>query len=211
MSKFQYILSIPVRHPFIFGVSVTAIKTGTVDVFVQKYIEKAEKLDVRRTTIFTTFGVLYLGAWQYLLFVKIMPKLVPGAATFAAKSLGDKMKDLPGLKGLLIQNFVENGINNPLLYFPIFYTLKEYIEGGKLENGIQKYKDNMYKDVMDIWSLWVPAQFINFAFSPMWFRVPFVACVSALWTGYVSYTRGKPSDTASKELDENIMKTTNTS
>jgi hypothetical protein len=57
---------------------------------------------------------------------------------------------------------------------------------------MRKYRLNLYDDIRAIWSVWVPAQFINFAFSPMWFRVPFVACVSAFWTAYVSYTRGKP-------------------
>lgn len=43
---------------------------------------------------------------------------------------------------------------------------------------------------MAIWMLWVPAQIINFAFSPMWMRVPFVACVSVLWTSILSIRRG---------------------
>jgi len=171
-------------------VSLTTFKTGGVDLIVQKYVEKAEEIDWRRNFVFCAFGVSYLGAWQYLLFVKMIPKIVPGAASFAAKSIRDKLKDPVGLRGLVIQNFIENGINNPLLYFPIFYTLKEYIEGGKLENGIRKYRAHMWEDLSAIWSVWVPAQFINFAFSPMWFRVPFVACVSAGWTAYVSFVRG---------------------
>lgn len=184
------ILSFPKRRPFIFGVSLTAFKTGAVDVLVQKYVEKKETIDTRRTFIFTTFGLTYLGAWQYLLFVKIMPRLVPGAATFATKSLREKLQDKQGLRGLLIQNFVENGINNPLLFFPIFYTLKEYMEGGPLQDGLTKYRLHWKEDLRNIWTLWIPAQFFNFAFSPMWFRVPFVACVSAFWTAFVSFKRG---------------------
>jgi len=57
-------------------------------------------------------------------------------------------------------------------------------------NGLRKYAANAHEDVPAILSLWVPAQFINFGFSPMWFRVPFVSLVSAVWTGYVSMTRG---------------------
>ena len=189
---FASLKAIPTKYPFIFGVTLTAIKTGGVDLFVQKHVEKAETIDWRRTGLFLTFGVTYLGAWQYALFVKLMPRLIPGAASFAAKSIPDKLRDPVGLRGLFVQNFVENGINNPLLYFPIFYTLKEFIEGGQLENGIKKYRAHMWDDLKAIWSVWVPAQFINFAFSPMWFRVPFVACVSAGWTAYVSFTRGSP-------------------
>lgn len=121
---FARLLSFPRRHAFVFGVGLTAVKTGTVDLLVQKYVEKKAVVDWRRSLVFVTFGMSYLGAWQYLLFVKIMPSLVPGAASFAAKSLADKLRDPAGLRGVLLQNFVENGINNPLLYFPIFYTIK---------------------------------------------------------------------------------------
>jgi hypothetical protein len=178
------------RHPFIFGVGLTAAKTAGVDVAVQSLAEKKSAIDWRRTSIFLTFGVVYLGAWQYCLFVKIMPRLVPGAAAFAAKSVRDKLQDGHGLRGLLLQTVVENGINNPLLYFPIFYTIKEYLEHGRPQDGLHKYRLHWREDLVAIWAVWVPAQLINFAFSPMWFRVPFVACVSAGWTAYVSFTRG---------------------
>jgi protein Mpv17 len=97
------------------------------------------------------------------------------------------------LKGVLIQNFVENGINNPVLYFPIFYTIQEFLVNGsegKVSNGLRKYVQNAKEDIPAIWSVWIPAQLVNFGLSPLWFRVPFVALVSAFWTGYVSWTRG---------------------
>jgi len=169
---------------------VTTVKTGAADLFVQKYVEKKQVVDWRRNLVFLTFGVTYMGAWQYLLFVKVMPRLVPGAEAFAAKSIREKLKDSAGLRGLVVQNFVENGINNPLLYFPIFYTIKELLEGGDLRNGLKKYHAHFWEDLTAIWSVWVPAQFINFAFSPLWFRVPFVAMVSAGWTAFVSFKRG---------------------
>ena len=187
------IRSFPLRHPFAFAIGVTTVKTGAADLFVQTYVEKRRRLediDWRRNLVFLSFGVTYMGAWQYLLFVKIMPRLVPGAEAFAAKSIRDKLSDAQGLRGLVIQNFVENGINNPLLYFPIFYTIKEFLEGGDLRNGVKKYRAHFWEDLTAIWSVWVPAQFINFAFSPLWFRVPFVAMVSAGWTAFVSFKRG---------------------
>ena len=119
-----------------------------------------------------------------------MPRLVPAAEAFALSPIRDKLRNVAGLKGLFIQNFVENGINNPLLYFPIFYSIQELLAGGNVVDGLKKYQKNAWEDVTAIWAVWVPAQFINFAFSPLWFRVPFVACVSAGWTAYVSFTRG---------------------
>jgi len=36
----------------------------------------------------------------------------------------------------------------------------------------------------------VPVQLVNFAFSPLWLRVPLTACVSFLWTCQLSIMRG---------------------
>ena len=62
-------------------------------------------------------------------------------------------------------------------------------------------RSNFREDVPAILAVWVPAQFVNFGFSPLWFRVPFVATVSAFWTGYVSLTRGAGGYTSEGDLD----------
>ncbi len=201
-AAFRSVRRFPVAHPFVFGTGLAGVKNGACDVLVQKAVEGADDVDWRRTTVFTAFGALFSGAWQYVLFVRIMPRLCPNAAAFAAKPWREKIRDVPGLKQLAVQNFVENGINNPVLYFPIFYTVKEFVEGGKLRDGVRKYKAHFKEDVIAIWKVWIPAQFFNFAFSPMWLRVPFVAFVSAFWTGYVSMTRGKREELESLSDEE---------
>ena len=55
----------PSRHPFVFGVGLTALKTGGADLFVQNYVERCETPDLRRTAVFLTFGVFYLGTVRY--------------------------------------------------------------------------------------------------------------------------------------------------
>uniref|UniRef100_A0A7R9UFH0 Uncharacterized protein n=1 Tax=Pinguiococcus pyrenoidosus TaxID=172671 RepID=A0A7R9UFH0_9STRA len=190
----------PVQQPFIFGTLYSAFKGGAVDFVVQTTHEGValKDWDTRRTALFTLFNACFAGAWQYLLFVKIMGRLCPGAAAFAAKPLAEKLRDPVGIRNVLFQNAIENGINNPLLYFPIFYSFKASLEGAEnpVRTGLQMYVANAHEDIPAIWSVWVPAQLINFGFSPMWFRVPFVATVSAMWTAYVSVTRGKaPIDT----------------
>ena len=189
------VFSLPKRHPFLFGVSITGIKTAAMDVLVQtveKRDDKFKQYDLKRTFTFGVFGLLFNGAWQYALFVKMMPLVTPHAFTFAAKPIREKIRDIPGIKAVLLQNFVENGINNPILYFPCFYATSAYVDGidNYVQYGIERYKLNWKEDLRNIWSVWVPAQTINFAFSPAWFRVPFVAIVSCLWTGIVSITRG---------------------
>ena len=43
------LLSFPKRHPVIFGSVFAGVKTGAADVLAQKFIEKKEKLDLRRS------------------------------------------------------------------------------------------------------------------------------------------------------------------
>jgi protein Mpv17 len=197
------LFALPKRYPFAFGVCAATIKTGTVDLLIQRYVEQRKEIDWKRTQAFTVFGCVFLGAWQYTLFVRIMPTICPNAEAFAAKPLREKLKDARGLKDLALQNFVENGINNPLLFFPCFYTVQEFLtkgfERGSVRYALSKYRANCYEDVPAIWALWVPAQFINFAFSPMWLRVPFVVAVSCVWTSYVSLTRGSTQDRQTAE------------
>jgi len=41
-----------------------------------------------------------------------------------------------------------------------------------------------------LWKIWVPSTFLNFAFMPMWARVPWVAGTSLVWTIILSTMRG---------------------
>jgi hypothetical protein len=188
------LLSFPRRRPFLFGVTVATFKAGAVDYCVQTFVEKREETDWRRVSVFTAFGFVFTGCWQYLLFVKVMPKICPNTVAFVEKPFREKLRDTKGLKELAIQNFAENGINNPFLFFPIFYTIQEFLykgwTEGRVMKGLKKYASNAHEDVPAIWALWIPAQFINFAFSPLWFRVPYIAAVSTAWTAFVSITRG---------------------
>lgn len=127
MAFARSLFRIPKAYPFAFGAIFSAVKTGGADVLVQK-VEGAGDVDWRRVSIFSTFGLLFCGFWQYALFTKFMPRLCPNAVSFAAKSWRAKLADRQGLKELGIQVFLENGINNPLLYFPVFYSVKIGLE-----------------------------------------------------------------------------------
>ena len=129
-AAFQALRTFPKAQPFLFGAGFSCFKNGLADVVVQTQVEGAglDDVDWRRVSIFSTFGLVFAGFWQYTLFAKIMPKLCPNAVSFAAKPLRAKLADKQGLKQLAIQIGLENGVNNPILYFPVFYALKNSIE-----------------------------------------------------------------------------------
>jgi predicted amino acid-binding ACT domain protein len=184
--------AIPIEHPFAFGFFISGFKTSFSDLLVQKVVERKEKVDWKRNAAFATFGFLYLGAVQYGIYVKLFGRVFPGAAGFAAKSITDKLKDARGIFTLGAQVVLDQCLHHPLLYFPIFYCTRELVmhEKPDLVRCMNEYRRNMKEDMIALWKVWVPSTIINFAFMPMWARIPFVAATSLVWTCILSAMRG---------------------
>lgn len=66
-----------------------------------------------------------------------------------------------------------------------------------LKQSMTTYKENMKEDLAALWKVWVPSTVINFAFMPMWARIPWVAGTSLIWTCILSALRG--GDVAHKQ------------
>mmetsp|Transcript_30328 Transcript_30328/g.66513 ORF Transcript_30328/g.66513 Transcript_30328/m.66513 type:complete len:419 (-) Transcript_30328:464-1720(-) len=177
-------------HPFKFGCIFSCAKTSFSDWLVQTAIEKREQIDWRRNSTFALFGLVYLGGIQYALYVPVFGRLFPTAAAFAAAPLSAKLSDFTGIRRMLSQVFLDQFVHHPIMYFPAFYSLKEVVNGGTPQMGIEKYRKNCTEDLLALWKLWVPSMIINFTFMPMYGRIPWVATTSLLWTCILSYMRG---------------------
>ena len=53
------------KHAFVLGSAVTGMKTCVADILVQTQYEGKESIDWRRNFVFSSFGLCYLGAFQY--------------------------------------------------------------------------------------------------------------------------------------------------
>lgn len=171
---------------------MSTVKTSASDLIVQKWVQQKEEIDWKRNLAFCSFGCFYLGGVQYALYVPIFGRLFPKAAEFTAKSIKEKLKDTKGMMAVCGQVFIDQCIHHPLLYFPVFYFTKEVVMSDKpsLSVALSHYKENMSEDLKALWKIWVPSTFINFAFMPMWGRIPWVAGTSFLWTMVLSIMRG---------------------
>ena len=71
--------------------------------------------------------------------------------------------------------------SHPFIYFPTFYTVKSLVERQPhpLEHAYNKWRNEIWDSCKALWTLWVPAQVINFAFVPRYLRVPFGASTLA--------------------------------
>jgi len=188
----QKITRVPKLYPFAFGICISTCKTSGSDLLVQKVIEKKENVDWKRNFAFASFGFFYLGGIQYALYVPIFGRMFPNAGSFAAKSIKNKLKDGKGMLAVGAQVFIDQCIHHPILYFPVFYTIKEFVMKPEpsVRNALQTYKNNFTEDIPALWKIWMPATIINFAFMPMWGRIPTVAMTSMVWSCILSAMRG---------------------
>ena len=70
------------RHAFLLGSGATGVKTCVADILVQKTYEQRETIDWRRNFVFSSFGLCYLGAFQYVQYSIWFPRIFPGSAAF---------------------------------------------------------------------------------------------------------------------------------
>eukprot|EP00930_Biecheleria_cincta_P091310 TRINITY_DN80851_c0_g1_i1.p1 TRINITY_DN80851_c0_g1~~TRINITY_DN80851_c0_g1_i1.p1 ORF type:complete len:213 (+),score=33.65 TRINITY_DN80851_c0_g1_i1:39-677(+) len=182
-------------RPVLFGCGISAVKTSTSDFITQRYVENKDFVDIdwRRNFLFFAWGCGWLGGVQYFLHVHLFTKvLFPSAPAFVAKPLRAKLADRAGQLAVLGQVSIDQFIFHPFIVFPVFYQVKEFIEGGKPEDGLKKCMNNFFVDCQMCWSIWVPTQLFNMSICPLWMRVPFTAAVSFGFTMLLSYVRGAP-------------------
>mmetsp|Transcript_41571 Transcript_41571/g.50420 ORF Transcript_41571/g.50420 Transcript_41571/m.50420 type:complete len:368 (-) Transcript_41571:413-1516(-) len=192
-------------NPFTFGVAVATMKTMASDILVQTSIQGQSEVDWTRVKVFTAFGCLYLGAFQWFVYVTCFKRLFPGMVEFTNQTWREKLRNKAGLMGLVGQVAVDNFIHYPLAFFPAFYILKESIQCGDSFNpydivvgGLSKYWNNIVEDNIAIWSLWVPADLIVYS-CPIWLRLPLNHAVSFVWTCILSFMRGNEGQTETAE------------
>ncbi|GAB4824103.1 hypothetical protein N2152v2_011149 [Parachlorella kessleri] len=167
-------------HPFTTGVITTGLKTSAADFFAQKVIEGRKEIDWTRHAVFVTFGFAYLGGFQYYLYnVKFTQWCGAITQTFGHRATAP------------IKTAIDQFIHHPLLYFPTFFAMKAVVSGKPLSTAADKYRAEIWDSLKALWSVWVPAQLVNFAFVPRHLRVPYVAAVSFGWTVILSVMQGK--------------------
>ena len=92
----------------VFGSVTTCAKTCVADLLVQTQYEQREHIDWRRNFVFSSFGLLYLGAFQYVQYSMWFPVMFPGTgvAVVAKRVAFDQV------------------INTGCWYYPLFYVVQ---------------------------------------------------------------------------------------
>ncbi|KAI3428562.1 hypothetical protein D9Q98_007384 [Chlorella vulgaris] len=167
-------------HPLGTGMITTGLKTSAADVFAQKVVEGREDFDYTRHAAFCLFGFGYLGGFQYWLYnVKFTQWCGALTRTFGHRATAP------------IKTFLDQAVHHPLIYFPVFFSIKAGVSGQPLSSAVTKYRTEIWDSLKALWMVWVPAQLVNFAFVPKHLRIPYVAAVSFGWTVILSVMQGK--------------------
>lgn len=185
------------RNPFLFQLGVATGKTMAADLMTQTVAEgkSLKEIDWKRNGVFVVFGFAYLGGFQYWLMVTKYRQWFPTMDRFGKLGFADKLKDTAGCLDALKMVVFDVVVHLPMIYFPVYYTVKEVVTGSSwnpviwMQDGVQHYSRNMREDLTAMIQLWGPSDCIQFVL-PTHIRMPFRHLVSFFWTAYVSFTRG---------------------
>src|SRR5690349_13067821 len=80
--------------------------------------------------------------------------------------------------------------SHPFCYFPVFYGMKGFVEGRSPSSIFEKYQADLWDNCKALWTIWVPAQLVNFSVVPRHLRIPFGESQSnkKRWQAYSSCT-----------------------
>ena len=147
------IIRLAKARPIAFGMGYSLMKTSGCDFMVQKVVEKREQIDWRRNVAFGSFGLFYLGGVQYFIYVPLFSRLFPNAASFAAKTVAEKVKDARGIRDLVAQVFLDQAVHHPLMYFPVFYMIKDFVTSDSPNpvRAVSEYAGNIKEDLVALW------------------------------------------------------------
>ena len=159
------------------------------DTFTQLVAEEKElaDLDLRRLGCFVSFGCLMGAGPIYGYMGYVLPKLVqPRLSSHAAKCAAFAFMDI--------------GLFMPLVYFPCFYTLREFIYhggdddekglAGLAGSGLAKMKTNFVDDMKSAAMILLPQDIFMQTLVPPHLRVPFISATGLIWVYVLSSKRG---------------------
>jgi len=183
------------ERPLSLAVASATVKTAAADVLTQQFLEQPPQpqLDVHRVLFFTAFGAVYLGGFQYYLYVVCFGRWFPHARRFAeAEGFASKLRDRAGVKDLALQVAAGNFLHIPFVFLPSFYLMQEACQHGSAasaQRALRSYTQHLWADCVAAWQIWVPGHALFFSV-PMWARLPTNHVLSFAYVCVLSLMRG---------------------
>lgn len=170
-------------EPYAAAFLTCSLKASAADWVAQS---QQQEHNVRRNLAFILYGGFYQGCVQTFIFSVLFPAWFPD----------------PSFTSVMTQVAIDLLILGPMVCMPTVYTMKALLAGEEsLTAGIDKYVDHVQTKgiLFKYWSIWLPAQTINFAMVPPHLRVVFVACVSFFWICLLSTVSSSETEAQSNQ------------
>jgi len=163
---------------------------------------KGWQYDIPRTLRFAAFGVgmgPVIGRWNFILeryfpLRSARPPLGGGKAPVSLRALGKRV--------------AADQLFMAPIGLSIFVGSMGIMEGRDATHIQRKYADMLVPALLMNWQVWPLAQFVNFRFIPLAYRVPFQSSCGVFWTLYLSILNSKEdqaqdrADAVPKSLDK---------
>jgi len=171
-------------RPLQWAIGFGSVKYMMADYIAQTQLEgkNIKTINWTRFGLFTTFGAVYVGGFQYYVYARFYPYILRNVTQFYQKSLYGFIIDMT--------------IYSPIIYYPIFYCFRDgvyhkNVSLRQLRMSMLRYKRNFKEDYINLWMVWGVPQITVFTVIPLHFRVPFISGVGFVWGILLSNTRGE--------------------
>ena len=176
---FRCINQFMANNPMRSAISIAGGKCTIADMIIQR--NNNNQWDYRRTLSFTSFGLIWSGGGQYILFNMIFPRIF-GTGIFNGCKLAIS-------KSLVFDQVV----HAPFMYFPMFYLFRELGDSQKkdqvLNSAFDAWKNEIVDDMIIQVVIFLPVQIINFKYSPKHIRIPLLTGVGFIYSMFLSYSK----------------------
>jgi hypothetical protein len=198
------------------AVAVATIKTASADILIQTQVERCEEVDWKRVGLFTAFGSVYFGGFQYLLYVKCFSRWFD-AARLSKMSLTQIFTEGGAARANWLKQVGFDLFLHGHIFFPSYYAFKISIMGGTNGEGTLaegrpftdvmkeawgKYMVNMVDDWIGFWKVWVVGDIVVFGMVPLWARLPVNNAISFLYVLVLSSMRGAADPVVKAEEED---------
>lgn len=160
------------KNPIATKAVTSAVLTLAGDLICQLAIDRAPKLDLRRTFVFTFLGLALVGPTLHVWYLYL-----------------SKLVAISGASGAIARLILDQFIFSPI-FIGVFMSLLVTLEG-KPSLVVPKLKQEWLSSVLANWQLWIPFQFLNFYFVPQKFQVLAANFVALAWNVILSFKAHK--------------------
>ncbi|KAJ1922010.1 hypothetical protein H4219_000357 [Mycoemilia scoparia] len=181
---------------------------------IKELNSEQKSYDISRAARFSLYAVLDAPLdvkWHHFL-----DKHLPFPSASSAQSIKPPisfqsriMKHMPRLKVVGKRVAVDQLFYEPFAY-TLFFVTMTHMEGGNWEDSKAKLRSTFWPTYLTGLMVWPVVQAVNFAFVPLYLRVPFASTVGIFWDTFLSWmnsrTPPQPDSKSSSISDKNGAK-----